>query len=90
MRGDVHVGCGGRAGETHREQSRPGAPVRPNRRRCASSSGGVDLEAGQAVAVLVSEVPVVQVVDDDPAAGEGPVLAGRTSAGRLRGAGQPE
>jgi hypothetical protein len=30
MRGDVHVGCGGRAGETHREQSRPGAPVRPN------------------------------------------------------------
>jgi hypothetical protein len=31
MRGDVHVGCGGRAGETHREQSRQGAPVRPNR-----------------------------------------------------------
>ena len=29
MRGDVHVGCG--AGETHREQSRQGAPVRPNR-----------------------------------------------------------
>ena len=29
MRGDVHVGCGGRAGETHRERSRQGAPVRP-------------------------------------------------------------
>ena len=31
MRGDAHAGCGGRAGETHREQSRQGAPVRPNR-----------------------------------------------------------
>ena len=30
MRGDVHVGCGGRAGETHQEQSRQGAPVRPD------------------------------------------------------------
>ena len=32
MRGDTHGGCGGRAGETHRERSRQGAPVRPNRR----------------------------------------------------------
>ena len=31
MRGDTHGGCGGRAGETHRERSRQGAPVRPNR-----------------------------------------------------------
>jgi len=31
LRGDTHGGCGGRAGETHREQSRQGAPVRPNR-----------------------------------------------------------
>ncbi|MEO8888322.1 MAG: hypothetical protein ABI429_03385 [Jatrophihabitantaceae bacterium] len=30
MRGDTHAGCGGRAGETHREQSRQSAPVRPN------------------------------------------------------------
>ena len=37
MRGDVHVGCGGRAGETHREQSRQGAPVRPN--RCCARTG---------------------------------------------------
>ena len=37
MRGDVHVGCGGRAGETHREQSRQGAPVRPN--RCCARMG---------------------------------------------------
>ena len=29
MRGDTHGGCGGRAGETHRERSRQGAPVRP-------------------------------------------------------------
>ena len=32
MRGDAHAGCGGRAGETHREQSRQGARVRPNHR----------------------------------------------------------
>jgi hypothetical protein len=31
VRGDAHAGCGGRARETHREQSRQGAPVRPNR-----------------------------------------------------------
>ena len=31
LRGDTHGGCGGRAGETRREQSRQGAPVRPNR-----------------------------------------------------------
>ena len=30
LRGDAHGGCGGRAGETHREQSRQGAPVPPN------------------------------------------------------------
>jgi hypothetical protein len=30
VRGDTHAGSGGRAGETHREQSRQGAPVRPN------------------------------------------------------------
>ncbi|MGW1913200.1 hypothetical protein ACWCQS_21305 [Streptomyces sp. NPDC002076] len=30
MLGDGHAGFGGRAGETHREQSRQGAPVRPN------------------------------------------------------------
>ena len=30
MHGDAHAGCGGRARETHREQSRQGAPVRPN------------------------------------------------------------
>jgi hypothetical protein len=30
LRGDMHGGCGGRAGETHREKSRQGAPVRPN------------------------------------------------------------
>lgn len=29
MPGDGHAGFGGRAGETHREQSRQGAPVRP-------------------------------------------------------------
>ncbi|MGW1008237.1 transposase [Streptomyces sp. NPDC002520] len=29
MLGDGHAGFGGRAGETHREQSRQGAPVRP-------------------------------------------------------------
>ena len=33
MRSNSHAGCGGRAGETHREQSRQGAPVRPNLRR---------------------------------------------------------
>ena len=32
MSGNRHVGFGGRAGETHRERSRQGAPVRPNRR----------------------------------------------------------
>jgi hypothetical protein len=32
LRGDTHGGCGGRAGETHQEQSRQGAPVRPDRR----------------------------------------------------------
>ena len=31
LRGDTHGGCGGRAGETHRERSRQGAPVRPSR-----------------------------------------------------------
>ena len=31
----MHAGCGGRAGETHREQSRQGAPVRPNPPRLA-------------------------------------------------------
>jgi hypothetical protein len=31
LRGDTHGGCGGRAGETRREQPRQGAPVRPNR-----------------------------------------------------------
>jgi len=30
VRGDTHAGCGGRTGETHREQSRQSAPVRPN------------------------------------------------------------
>lgn len=30
VRSNSHAGCGGRAGETHREQSRQGAPVRPN------------------------------------------------------------
>jgi hypothetical protein len=29
MRGDTHVRCGGRTGETDREQSRYRAPVRP-------------------------------------------------------------
>lgn len=29
MRGDTHVRCGGRAGETDREQSRHRAPARP-------------------------------------------------------------
>ncbi|MFE4416542.1 hypothetical protein, partial [Streptomyces sp. NPDC056821] len=30
MPGDGHAGFGGRAGETHREKPRQGAPVRPN------------------------------------------------------------
>ena len=30
MLGDGHAGFGGRVGETHREQSRQGAPTRPN------------------------------------------------------------
>ncbi|ESZ99700.1 hypothetical protein ThrDRAFT_04806 [Frankia casuarinae] len=30
MPGDGHAGFGGRTGETHREQPRQGAPVRPN------------------------------------------------------------
>ena len=29
MRGDTHGGCGGRAGETHRERSRQGARSDP-------------------------------------------------------------
>ena len=33
VRSNSHAGCGGRAGETHREQSRQGAPVRPNQPR---------------------------------------------------------
>ena len=48
MRGDAHGGCGGRAGETHREQSRQGAPAPPNdpdaappaRRRAARAAAG--------------------------------------------------
>jgi hypothetical protein len=30
VRGNTHAGFGGRIGETHREQSRQGAPVRPD------------------------------------------------------------
>jgi hypothetical protein len=30
VRSNSHAGCGGRAGETHREQPRQGAPVRPD------------------------------------------------------------
>jgi len=32
LRCESHGGCGGRAGETYREQSRQGAPVRPSLR----------------------------------------------------------
>ncbi len=46
MRSSSHAGCGGRAGETHREQSRQGAPVRPNARGLHPTSVGPSARGG--------------------------------------------
>ena len=42
-----HDGFGGRAGETHREQSRQGAPVRPNIHRKQLTFDWVDEQNGR-------------------------------------------
>ena len=39
MRQPAHAGCGGGAGETHREQSRQGASALPNLGECLASGG---------------------------------------------------
>ena len=81
MRGDMHGGCGGRAGETHREQSRQGAPVRPN----PHGLGGLPRpRARRALQVAVGRV------GDRAAGGQGAAARRRPGTGPMLRSGSPD
>jgi IS30 family transposase len=75
MRGDMHVRCGGRAGETDREQSWHRAPARPTIIGTDRSAIGTLVERTTRFTMLL-HLPRMQGYGVEPRVKNGPALAG--------------